>query len=168
MVGVSHPHTLNNQTTYVDFRARVEGTTIDERTLLSTDYFNSFNEIVMLISMVPDAPEVLEDIRGWQFRTYEEHFQNSMLSFGPLAIEAYAHSPSDVRQRFEELIAELRRVIDEAQLKLSVGESEDAQFRLKIDAQHFSLHLQNLIEAGSGIVHGADMKIDQSEVDKLF
>jgi hypothetical protein len=135
---------------------------------LSTDYFNSFNEIVMLLGMVGDMPEVLEDIRAWTFRSYEEHFFHSGLSFGPLAIEAYAHAPADVRQRFDSLIRDLRQAIEDARMHLKPAGDEPARARLKLDAARYSSHLQGLIETGSGIVHGADMKIGQTEVDKMF
>jgi hypothetical protein len=153
---------------YEEYRTRVIGTTIDDRTLLSTDYFNSFNEVVMLLGMLGDMPEVLDDIRAWTFRTYEEHFRESQLSFGPLAIEAYAKSPADVRKRFEALIVELRQTIDEACKILKPATTEDELCRLKLIATDYSNRLQNLIEMGSGIVHGAGIEIDQSAIDKIF
>jgi hypothetical protein len=95
-------------TSYDDFRTRVVATTIDGTTLLSTDYFNIFNEVTMLLGMLPDMPEMLEDIAAWRFRSYAEHFRDSGLPFAPLAIEAYAQVPPATRERFEETIAQLR------------------------------------------------------------
>src|SRR5258708_25682802 len=104
---------------YEAYRERVIGTTIDGGTLLSTDYFNSFNEVIMLLGMVPDMPEMLQDVQAWKFRTYEEHFRESGLPFAQLAIEAYAHVPADIRQRFEATVLELRRTVEEAARTLS-------------------------------------------------
>jgi hypothetical protein len=153
---------------YYEFRERVAGTTIDERTLLSTDYFNSFNEVVMLLGMVADMPEVIDDIRAWKFRTYEEHFRESGLPFAALAIEAYAEAPADIRNRFESTICELHKTIEEARRMIGPAASPDEQKKFQINAKHYSTFLQSLIEIGSGIVHTADMKIDQSSVDAMF
>ena len=49
---------------YDAYRERVVGTTIDSFTLLSTDYFNSFNEVIMLLGMVPAMPAMLDDVRA--------------------------------------------------------------------------------------------------------
>jgi len=40
-----------------DIYARVAGKNINEKTLLATDYLNHFNEIIMLIELVPDLVE---------------------------------------------------------------------------------------------------------------
>ena len=153
---------------YDECRARVVGTTIDEKTLLSTDYFNNFNEVVMLLGMVGDMPEMLDDIRAWKFLTYEEHFRESGLSIGPLAIEAYDQSPPDVRDRFEKLVDEIRATIDEARRILEPPTNEDELNRLKLSTTEYSRHLQGLIAAGSGIVHAADTKVDQTMIDQMF
>ena len=59
------------------YRARIKGTNIDERTLLATDYLNHFNEIVMLLELVPDLPDCLEDAKEWRPKSYAEHFRDS-------------------------------------------------------------------------------------------
>src|SRR5713226_2735564 len=66
---------------FEQYRTRLAGTTIDEATLLSTDYFNTFNEVVMLLGMLPEMPEMIGDIDAWQFRTYEQHFAESHRPF---------------------------------------------------------------------------------------
>ena len=43
----------------------VRGKNINETSLLATDYLNHFNEIIMLLDMIPSMPECLEDARGW-------------------------------------------------------------------------------------------------------
>src|SRR5260221_3902149 len=99
---------------YDEYRSRVAGTTIDGATLLSTDYFNSFNEVIMLLGMLPEMPEMIQGIDAWRFRTYEEHFRDSHLAFAVLAIDGYAHVPSAIRDRFEQTIAQMRDTVDEA------------------------------------------------------
>jgi hypothetical protein len=153
---------------YDQFRARVAGTTIDSGTLLSTDYFNGVNEIIMLLGMVPDMPEVIADVRGWKFQTYVEHFRTSGLAFAPLAIEAYQHVPPATRDKFEQLLLEMRETVDEARLTLSSLAGAAEVERLKLSAIDYSKRLQNLVDSGSAIVHGADKVSDQNAVDKMF
>ncbi len=45
---------------YLAFQHKVRGTNINEQTLLATDYLNHFNEIAMMLEMIPDMPEFLE------------------------------------------------------------------------------------------------------------
>ena len=61
-------------------RARLIGTNINEKTLLATDYLNHFNELVMVLDLIPDMPECLEDARGWMPKSYEDHFADSQFS----------------------------------------------------------------------------------------
>ncbi len=153
---------------YEHFQARVAGTTIDGGTLLSTDYFNNFNEVIMLLGMLPEMPEMIEEIRSWQFRTYQEHFGGSGLPFAPLAVEAYAHVPPLVRDRFEQTIAEMHVTVDEARETL-VRLTSEAEFdRFKLTAVDYSIRLQGLVDAGSAIVHGVGEVSDQDAIDALF
>ena len=50
---------------FLALQQRVKGSNIDETTLLATDYLNHFNEIVMLLEMVPDMPEMLEEVKAF-------------------------------------------------------------------------------------------------------
>ena len=45
-----------------DIRERIRGTNVNPRTLLATDYLNHFNEVLMLIELVPDDPERLRHV----------------------------------------------------------------------------------------------------------
>ena len=46
---------------FLAMQEKVRDSNIDETTLLATDYLNHFNEIVMLLEMVPEMPEMLDD-----------------------------------------------------------------------------------------------------------
>jgi hypothetical protein len=154
---------------YDQYRTRVAGTTIDESTLLSTDYFNNFNEVIMLLGMLPEMPEMIEEIDAWRFRTYEEHFGESGLPFAAVAIEAYAHVPPAIRRRFEQTIAHMRDVVDEARSVLRPLGDDAELDRFKLNALAYSMRLQALVDTGSAIVHGGAAQIsDQSAIDALF
>jgi len=65
--------------------ASLEGTCISTQTFLANDYLNNFNEVVMLLEMVPDMPDVLEDLKEWTPVTYLQQFEASGLSKNQLA-----------------------------------------------------------------------------------
>jgi hypothetical protein len=153
---------------YQQLQHRVAGTTIDRGTLLSTDYFNSFNEIIMLLGMIPDMPEMLEEVQAWRFRSYEEHFRESGLPFAALAIEAYAHVPAEIRAGFEQNIRTMLATIEEARQSLPPLAEQAELDRLKLSAFDYSMRLQSLVDAGSAIVHGAAGASTQDAIDALF
>lgn len=90
----------------------------NSRSLLTTDYFNHFNEVVMMFSMVGDVPEVLDDIDTWDFKSYREHFMESGLGFAPLAIECYEAAPTETRERFEKIATQMSMLIVETRIRL--------------------------------------------------
>ena len=98
------------------YRERVQGTTIDSSTLLSTDYFNLFNEVIMLLGMLPDMPDMLDEVAAWQFKSYSQHFAESGLAFAPLAIEAYPHAPPATLIAFEQNIDRMHTTVEEAKV----------------------------------------------------
>jgi hypothetical protein len=151
-----------------DLSARIAQTTIDDGTLLSTDYFNSFNEIIMLLGMIQDMPEMLDEVRSWRFCTYEEHFRESGLAFAPLAIEAYTHVAPAVREQFERTIEELRLTVEEARDALARMMEQSELDRFRHSAIVYTARLQALVDTGSAIVHGAGQIADQSAIDDMF
>jgi len=50
---------------YQELCAKTEGTTINSQTLLATDYLNHFNEVVMLLEMIPDMPDMMDMVQEW-------------------------------------------------------------------------------------------------------
>ncbi len=79
----------------------VKGKNINEETLLATDYLNHFNEIVMLLDMVPTMPECLDDAKAWAPKSYEAHFRDSAFADKDLAILAYLNAPPKFRVPFD-------------------------------------------------------------------
>jgi len=150
------------------YRRLAEQTTIDGRTLLSTDYFNHFNEVIMLLSMLGDMPEMLEEIRAWRPKTYQEHFQDSGLGFARLAIDCYDHVPAEFRIPFDETVAQLNATIAEAAALLPDLAHDAGQ--LGMAAFGYWQRLQELVDQGSAIVHGSTPQatMNQSAIDDLF
>ncbi len=150
-------------------RERLQGTNIHAQTFLATDYLNHFNEVVMLLDMVPDMPEVLEDARGWHPLSYQDHFHASGFSDRELAIEAYEHAPPRFRRPFDRTVEQINNVVAqmlgqaEAGLMRGIGPDE-----LRMELSPYQSLLRRLIETASGIIHGSEVVLDQAEIDVLL
>jgi len=151
-----------------DMRARVQGTNINPDTLLATDYLNHFNEIVMMLDMVPDMPDLVEDCAEWQPKSYSQHFADSMFRDKDLAIEAYAHCPPCFREPFDATIAQMDTLalgtVDGMQVALTEGNAEAVAYQ----ARSASRALQRLMDMASAIIHGASTTMDQDEIDAIL
>jgi hypothetical protein len=156
------------QQMFEHYRERVQGTTIDSSTLLSTDYFNLFNEVIMLLGMLPDMPDMLDEVSAWQFKTYSQHFAESGLAFAPLAIEAYPHAPPATLTAFEQTIGKMHTTIEEAKRVLHDDLAAGDMDIFAGKAIGYSMELQRMVDTGSAIVHGQDRTLDQSAIDDLF
>src|SRR6476646_5146193 len=83
--------------------ARLAAANINPKTGLATDYLNHFNEAIMLLDMLPDTPECIVELIGWEPLSYEEHFAISHFREKDLAIAAYQAAPATVRVQLDEL-----------------------------------------------------------------
>lgn len=148
------------------WRERVRGTNISEKTLLATDYLNHFNEIVMLIEMIPDMPDMLEECLAWQPKTYQEHFRDSGFSDKELAIEAYEHVPTKFRKPFEASISLMTHVVrttlQRLETDLEPGTDPD---KLRVDCSTSVELIHRIIQTMNGIIHGSAHVMEQAEID---
>ncbi len=149
-------------------RARVGGTNINPETLLATDYLNHFNEIVMMLDMVPDMPDLVEDCREWQPKSYAEHFADSTFRDKDLAIEAFGHCPARYRAPFDETIHQIDTLalsaVARMEALLASGETE----AVAIQARSASRAIQRLMDMASAIMHGAQTTMHQDEIDAML
>jgi len=84
---------------------------INPESFLATDYLNHYNEIVMLLEMIPDMPELVEDTNDWAPKSYTSHFQESGFQGKDLAVQAFEIAPTTVRRAFDQICAELDKLI---------------------------------------------------------
>ena len=137
------------------------------QTLLATDYLNHFVEIIMLIELFPEMPELIEECRDWQPLSYKEHFERSQIADRDLALEAYALVPSRYRDPFEATSGELHILIrDRLDKLLDAAESGDdnAVSRISKEAvRTLNNHLQKL----NCIIHGGEFVLGQKDIDKM-
>lgn len=150
---------------YRAFSARAQGTNIDPQTLLATDYLNHFNEIVMLLELVPDMPECFEDAEAWQPKSYQDHFRESQFRDRELAVEAYEHVPHCYREPFDDVISQMNRIVpwglQRIREALPTGDTE----RVRVACAEVSHRLQKMIDVASAIIHGSTKRLDQAEID---
>lgn len=149
-------------------RARVEGSNINPETLLATDYLNHFNEIVMLLDMVPDMPDLVEECAAWHPKSYPDHFADSTFRDKDLAIEAYGHCPPRYRQPFDDTITRMNGL---ALYTIGCMETAIADGRTDAvaeQARSASRALQRLMDMASAIIHGAQTTMDQGEIDAIL
>lgn len=147
------------------WRDKVGGTNISDKTLLATDYLNHFNEIVMLIEMIPDMPDMLEECRLWQPKTYQEHFRDSGFSDKALAIEAYEHVPAKFRKPFEDTIAQMAQVVDRTLERVDHDLQGGDPDRLRENCRQSVEVLHRIIQVANGIIHGTAHVMEQAEID---
>ena len=156
------------QARYPEFCARAKGTNVNDRTLLATDYLNHVNEIIMLMELVPDAPECLEDCRAWQPMSYVEHFEASSIADRDLAIEAYAFSPPQFRSTFDRLTREMHRVVAGAlaSLEAALAQGDEARARRVVELAVGAL--KTMVDQASSTIHGDVQIMDQAAIDGLM
>ena len=154
---------------FEDYQAKVAGTNISSQTLLATDYLNHFNEIVMLLDMLPDMPDMIEECKAWAPKDYKSHFADSAFSDKQLAIAAYDRVPSKYRLPFEETIGQINVVLLDGLDRLDHLIADDAPPELLQDSCRAISHAaQVLMDCASGIIHGGDRAMAQSEIDGLL
>ena len=151
-----------------EMRRRIAGTNICESSLLATDYLNHFNEVVMLIDMIPDMPECLDDVREWRPKSYSQHFADSGLPEADLAIAAYEHSPEAFRVPLENTIDELNCLVGSSLERIASAIESGNQNTLASEAVRASREMQRLVDAASAIINGTTGTVDQTDIDSLF
>ena len=156
---------LDELADFLTWRRRVKGTNISDKTLLATDYLNHFNEIVMLIEMIPDMPDMLEECLIWQPKSYAEHFRDSGFSDKELAIEAYEHVPSKFKRPFEDTIAQAHQVIRHTLERIATDIQDGMTDKLRLDCQTSVEMIHRIIQIANGIIHGTAHVMEQAEID---
>ncbi len=153
---------------------RLEQANINPTTGLATDYLNHFNEVVMLLEMLPAMPDCAEDVLDWQPLDYESHFENSSFTDKQLAVIAYHAAPVALRTHLEERVAQIDAAVLSAQEKLKAA-ADPATIANEI-AETATHVIKPLISIASGVIHGHVMPDAdspegddaQAEIDALF
>lgn len=145
-------------------RAHTEGTNVNSNTLLTTDYLNHFNEIIMLLELVPSAPsQFAAELAEWEHESYEEHFTHSGFRDKELAIVGYRNAPEEVRRAFDSSVADLEQemvlLLKQVQDRIAEGDTSG----LSELCSESVPRLQGLVGVISGIVNGDVPETDEQE-----
>lgn len=154
---------------------RLAEANIHPDTRLATDYLNHFNEVVMLIDMLPVMPECVSDVLDWSPCSYPEHFRASHFKHRDLAIAAYDAVEPERRKALEATIGMLDQALLSVQRMIA---NEDLPIdhtimRVTNVAEH---QIKPLLEHASGLINGApvsdpepaDPNAVQMAIDALF
>lgn len=158
------------------YQEKVAGTNINTETLLATDYLNHFNEVVMMLDMLPDMPDCLDMVKEWQPKSYKDHFHDSTIADKDLAVECYDHVKPVQKKAFEDTIMQVDSLIfsaiEEAEQAIATGDNDFLRFKIGEAAREIHA-LQDLLSA---IIHGTanldhieqPSVMDQNSIDALF
>lgn len=158
----------DEQAAFSEWQQKVAGANISQSTLLATDYLNHFNEIVMLLELVADMPDMLEECKAWAPKSYQDHFRDSTFRDKDLAVEAYNHVPSRFRRPFEDTVEQMNGLVFQALERLEDAVTHEDPDMVKIRAQAASRGIQRLIDVASSIIHGSDRAMDQAQIDEIL
>ena len=150
------------------YRKLVKGKNINENTLLATDYLNHFNEIIMLLEMVPSMPECYEDAVEWQPKTYAAHFRDSCFSDAELAILAYENAPENYRQAFDATVEQMDRLVLESMPRIKSLIDAGDEGPLQLGVESVTRKLQSFVDVASSIINGNMDTLDQSQIDQVM
>lgn len=156
--------------------SEVEG--VHPVTGLATDYLNHYNEIVMLLDLVPSMPECIEDAAQWAPKSYADHFQHSGLCIADGVIAAYQASPPSYRQAFDDTVRALDVFLAPAIGRIATAVAAGNDLDVAIQTQETLDTARSMLGRLNGIIHGHTQREDvvvrgetedaQALVDSLF
>ena len=153
-------------------RAWLEGTNINSVTCLATDYLNHFNEAIMLLEMLPMAPECKDDFLAWEPMSYCEHFAASNFKHRDLAIAAYAAADPAYRNELDGITRHMTGILTATR---SGMERELSSRTLGVLADSTARWLKPLVARAGSVINGelvgtvtTEETAAQDTIDALF
>lgn len=144
---------------------------------LATDYLNHFNNVVMLLDLIPSMPDCIEEVLEWQPMDYCSYFEASRFRERDLAVRAYNAADPATRLAFEGVVAELDDAVITAQAVLRGPEATSPETLAHLHDLVRS-RLQPLISEAGGLINGQPLPdilpsedangSAQDSIDELF
>lgn len=151
-----------------EMRDRVASANINQESLLATDYLNHFNEVAMIMEMLPDMPDFVEDVKAWEAKSYKQHFLDSTFSDKELAVAAYDCVPTPYLIAFEgatvRASALVRKSIPELESVIETAERD----RIEIVTKDICLKIEALMSAMRSIINGELETLQQDDIDDML
>lgn len=132
-------------------------TPLADRTGLSTDFLNQYNELLMSLDMLEMAPDMLEDCLDWTARNYPEHFRASGFKDTDLIIAAYEASPAGYRAPFDVATGHLNTMVELALAALRAAALTEDPKAWQPLALGLGQAMRRQVDVLSGLVHGCDL-----------
>ena len=149
-----------------------DGTNINPVTLLATDYLNHFNEAIMLLEMLPMAPDCKEDFLDWRPMSYREHFEASHFKHRDLAIAAYEVADPAYRGLLDEIADHMNVILTAASEAMRQELSPHTIAELATAATRW---LKPMVGRAGAVINGelraespSQESVAQDAVDALF
>ena len=141
---------------------------------LASDFLNVYNEVLMLIEMLPTMPELADDLFAWRPCSYRAYFMQSNLPGRGEALETYARLEPSFRALFEtsvELLAECGVAAIRAIMNVvALGKSDDNELLADICAD-WCANIRRQLDATEQLVtwgHVAKRRCRQDMINDLF
>lgn len=143
--------------------AQLSAANINPDTGLATDYLNHFNEAAMLADMLPDMPEMAEELLAWAPRAYDAHFRITGFRDADLVIAAWQACDPHVRAAFEAACATVEMLMARLQEAIRSAAPPESY------APDLAAALYAAISEADGVIHGRRSEAAaQSDIDALF
>jgi hypothetical protein len=157
--GIGYPRTT---------RRLVPGKNIQEDSLLATDYLNHFNEIIMLLEIIPSMPDCFEDMRDWKPKTYQAHFIETNFQNKDLAVHAYYNAPARYRQPFDQVVGRMDALLVHALSELSAAVDAHDTETIEVICASVGPRLRRLGDVAGAIINGNAMTVEENEIETLL
>lgn len=141
---------------------------------LANDFLNVYNEILMLIELLPTMPELADDIAAWRPASYRAYFMQSPLPGSEEALRAYTRLEPTFRAIFEASVEKLAEsgvaAVSAIASAVAVGASDGGEQIAGLCAEWVA-NLRRLLDSTEQLVnfgHIANARPAQASVNEIF
>ena len=141
---------------------------------LANDFLNVYNEILMLIEMLPMMPELVDDVVAWRPSSYRAYFMQSQLPGRQGALDAYARLEPSFRAVFEASVEKLAEcgvaAVEAIERAVAVGASDGGEQIARVCADYVARirrrlnSTEQLVNSG----HGMQGRDPQARINEMF
>ncbi len=157
--------TENERTDAANSLERRTAALVNPASGLANDFLNVYNEILMLIEMLPDMPDLFDDIAAWRPASYRGYFIQSQLPGRFAALEAYDALDPAFRALFDASVEQLAAVCVQGVTRIEAARSAGAaRGPLAEECARASGHIRTRLDGLAQLVtfgrhnQGADMQ----------
>jgi len=149
-------------------RARIADANINQQSLLATDYLNHFNEVAMILEMLPDMPDFVEDVKSWSLKSYKQHFEESTFSDKELAIAAYDCVPTTYLIAFESAVRYTARLIRDSIPTIESAIETSEREHIELATRDICGKIEASMSTMRSIVNGELSTLEQDDIDQML